>query len=102
MKYFARFVLLMAGFALTTTGLMGWQDLDFGFDGVWPLEDGFGLHPLHLLMLGLAMIPPALWELFLLERGHHDTRPPVQASRAGTVEPQPGATAPRDGTPAGP
>ena len=68
MRYLARFLLLMAAFALTTAGLMAWRDAGFAFDGVWPLEGEPRLHALHLLMLGLAMIPPAIWELFLLER----------------------------------
>jgi hypothetical protein len=37
---------------------------------VWLVDGGFRLHPLHLLIVGLAMIPPALWEIFLLE--HHE------------------------------
>lgn len=72
MRYFLRFLLLTVGFALTTAGLMFWHAQDFGFDGVWLVDNGFRLHPLHLLILGLAMIPPALWEIFLLEtqNGH--------------------------------
>ena len=43
------------------------------FTGVWLVDNGFQLHPLHLLILGLAMIPPALWEIFILEhRQHHE------------------------------
>ena len=85
MKYFARFLLLLAAFALTTAGLMGWQDLDFRFDDVWPLEGPFALHPLHLLMLGLGMIPPALWEVFLLERDSLAAGPHTK-SATGTAD----------------
>jgi hypothetical protein len=67
MRYLTRFLLLTGGFALTTAGLMMWRAVDFGFDGIWPFQVGFRLHGLHLLVLGLAMIPPALWEIFLLE-----------------------------------
>jgi len=74
MKFFARFLLLVAAFALTTAGLMGWQARGFSFEGLWPLDGVPALHPLHLLVLGLAMIPPALWEVFLLERDLHETR----------------------------
>jgi hypothetical protein len=70
MKYFLRFLLLTLGFALTTAGLMAWHAQAFRFDGVWLVDGGFRLHPLHLLIVGLAMIPPALWEIFLLE--HHE------------------------------
>lgn len=73
MRYFLRFLLLTAGFALTTAGLMGWHARDFTFAGVWLTDGAFELHPLHLLILGLAMIPPALWEIFLLEhQSDHD------------------------------
>jgi hypothetical protein len=73
MRYLSRFLLLTMGFALTTAGLMHWHALGFGFRGLWLFDNGFRLHPLHLLILGLAMIPPALWEIFLLEHErHHD------------------------------
>jgi len=68
MKYLLQFLLLTLGFALTTAGLMAWQDVGFRFDGLWSLAGDFGVHPVYLLVLGLAMIPPALWEIFLLER----------------------------------
>ena len=74
MKYFLRFLLLTIGFALTTAGLMFWHAQDFSFAGIWLTDDGLRLHPLHLLVVGLAMIPPALWEIFLLE--HHERRGP--------------------------
>jgi hypothetical protein len=72
MRYLLRFLLLTLGFALTTAGLMDWRGQNFTFHGVWLVDSGWQLHPLHLLILGLAMIPPALWENFLLEqhKGH--------------------------------
>ena len=72
MRYFLRFLLLTVGFALTTAGLMFWHAQDFSFHGIWLVDDGLRLHPLHLLIVGLAMIPPALWEIFLLEHQHGD------------------------------
>ena len=64
--------LLTVGFALTTAGLTLWHDLAFSFNGLWGFSGG--PHPLFLLMLGIAMIPPALWEVFLLEqRGDQDS-----------------------------
>jgi hypothetical protein len=74
MRYLLRFLLLTLGFALTTAGLMHWHALDFSFRGVWLLDNDFRLHPLHLLIIGLAMIPPALWEIFLLEHQHGHER----------------------------
>lgn len=70
MKYFLRFLLLTLGFALTTAGLMFWHAQSFTFHGVLLVDNDWRLHPLHLLILGLAMIPPALWEIFLLEHQH--------------------------------
>ena len=67
MKYFTRFLLLMMGFALTTAGLMMWRSVGFNFEGVMFFDNDFQPHALHLLILGLAMIPPALWEIFILE-----------------------------------
>ncbi|MGI9326597.1 MAG: hypothetical protein ACR2PZ_15365 [Pseudomonadales bacterium] len=67
MNYLLRFFLLTIGFALTTMGLMTWQARGFSFAGIWPLEGPFSAHPLHLLILGIAMIPPTLWEIFVLE-----------------------------------
>jgi hypothetical protein len=69
MRYALRFLLLTLAFALTTAGLMFWHEQEFSFQGIWLVDNGFRLHPLHLLIVGLAMIPPALWEIFLLE--HH-------------------------------
>jgi hypothetical protein len=86
MKYLGRFVLLMTAFALTTAGLMAWRDLGFAFEDVWPVGGAPRLHPLHLLMLGLAMIPPALWEVFLLERdgrAHHAPATPAHGRATG-------------------
>jgi len=74
MKYLLRFLLLALGFALTTGGLMLWHAQGFSFDGVWFFDDGFRLHPLHLIVLGLAIIPPTLWEIFLLEARQTDER----------------------------
>lgn len=67
MKYLTRFLLLMMGFALTTAGLMMWRSIGFSFDGIFLIDNDYRPHALHLLVLGIAMIPPSLWEIFLLE-----------------------------------
>ncbi len=67
MKYLTRFLLLLIGFALTTAGLMMWRAIGFSFEGIWLVDNGYRPHALHLLILGLAMIPPSLWEIFVLE-----------------------------------
>ncbi|MDE0065176.1 MAG: hypothetical protein OXP09_02815 [Gammaproteobacteria bacterium] len=70
MKYLAGFLLLTAGSALTTAGLAMWHDQAFAFSGLWTLSGG--LHPIFVLIVGIAMIPPALWEIFLLENRPRD------------------------------
>ena len=67
MRYLSSFMLLMIGFALTTAGLMMWRSIGFSFNGIWFFDNDYRPHALHLLVLGLAMIPPALWEIFILE-----------------------------------
>ena len=67
MRYLTRFLLLMTGFALTTAGLMMWHAQGFAFEGIWLIDNDYRPHPLHVLIVGLAMIPPSLWEIFLLE-----------------------------------
>jgi hypothetical protein len=67
MRYLSRFLLLTVGFALIAAGLMLWHSSDFSFRGLWLVDNEYRPHGLHLLILGLAMVPPALWEIFLLE-----------------------------------
>ena len=67
MKYAFRFVLLTIGFALTSYGLLSWQAIGFSLQGIWLFDNGFEPHAVHVLILGLAMIPPTLWEISLLE-----------------------------------
>ena len=67
MKYLTRFLLLMIGFALTSAGLIMWRAIGFSFEGIWFVDNGYRPHALHVLILGLAMIPPSLWEIFVLE-----------------------------------
>ena len=74
MRYLIRFLLLACGFALTTAGLMLWHATDFSFDGILFFNNDYRLHALHMLVLGLAMIPPSLWEIFILESQRRDDR----------------------------
>ncbi len=67
LRFVIRLVLLAIGFALTTAGLLAWQEAQFSLENIWPFENGLRAHPLHILILGLALIPPTLWEIFVLE-----------------------------------
>ena len=69
MRYLLRFVLLIVAFALTTWGLLTWAERDFGLAGFltrWELP------PIYVLVAGLAMIPPTLWDIFLLDSRSND------------------------------
>jgi hypothetical protein len=66
-RFLIRYLLLAAGFALTTLGLLAWQQLNFDLSAIWPMADEFKSHPVYAMVLGLALIPPTLWEIFVLE-----------------------------------
>jgi hypothetical protein len=74
LQLIVRCLLLAMGFALTTFGLTQWQSRMFSLHDLWPFAEAFVLHPAHVLLLGVAMIPPALWEIFLLDHVRHDHR----------------------------
>lgn len=65
MRYLFRFFLLAMGVALTTFGLIYWHDRGFAIHGVF--DFGNGPHPVFILVVGISMIPPAIWEIFGLE-----------------------------------
>ena len=67
MSYFIRFLLLMIGVALATLGLLYWQNQGFTFEGLLLYDNDWRPHPLHILVLGIAMVPPAMWEVFVLD-----------------------------------
>ncbi|MEM7098268.1 MAG: hypothetical protein AAF541_08420 [Pseudomonadota bacterium] len=62
-----RFTLLAIGFALTTYGILGWHQLGFAVDFSIRDPQRYGLHPIYMLILGLALIPPSVWEIFVFE-----------------------------------
>ncbi len=64
-------LLLVAGFALTTFGLLEWARIGFSLLDVARFDIAHGLHPLYPLILGMAMIPPAFRELHLHEGERH-------------------------------
>ena len=74
LRLFVRLLLLTIGFGLTTAGLLAWKDIGFSLQHIWPFSNGLQSHPVHVLVLGMALIPPTLWEIFLLEnRSTHDS-----------------------------
>jgi len=71
LRFLIRFLLLAVGFALTTLGLLKWQQAQFDLTTIWPLSGELTAHPVYVLVLGLALIPPTLWEIFVLESQFH-------------------------------
>jgi hypothetical protein len=69
-RFIIRFLLLSLGFALTTSGLLAWQQINFDLSNVWPISGAFDTHPVYAIVIGLALIPPTLWEIFVLEHGN--------------------------------
>ena len=67
LRYLTRFSLLSFSFAVTTIGLLAWAELDFDLANVWREFAALNPHPIFILGLGIALIPPALWEIFILE-----------------------------------
>jgi hypothetical protein len=65
-------MLLATGFCLFTFGLLEWQADAFSLTGLLPFAESYRWQGLHYLMVGLAMIPPSLWEIFNLERSLHN------------------------------
>ena len=66
-RLLVRFTLLALGFALTTYGVLGWHHLGFEVDFSIRDPQVYGLHPIYILILGLALIPPSVWEIFVFE-----------------------------------
>jgi len=64
-------MLLATGFCLFTFGLLEWQAEGFALRGLLPFTEHYRWQGLHYLMVGLAMIPPSLFEIYALERRVH-------------------------------
>ena len=79
-RYLVRYGLLTLGVALATFGLIGWTDLHFDLRGFWLYDNGWQLHPVHLLIVGIGLIPPAIWEIFVLETARQGRQHQQRAS----------------------
>ena len=72
LRLLIRFGLLAIGFALTTFGVLGWHHVGFDVAITQSQNTPFAVHPIYALILGLALIPPSLWEIFVLETRTED------------------------------
>ena len=95
MRYLLRFALLCVAAGLTSFGLAYWQHTGFTMEGFWFVDNDYRPHPLHILALGLAMIPTTIWEIFLLDARRGD------AKRDGNA-PHPAPSVPPDAQPPSP
>ena len=66
------YLLLTAAAALATYGVIGWHDSGLSMAGLLLYDNGWRPHPLHLLVLGLGALPPAMWEIFWQDARHRD------------------------------
>ena len=99
MKFLLRFILLATGFSLFTFGLLEWSRDNFVLHGLIPFTADYKTQGMHYLMLGLAMIPPSLWEIFNLERRaivavEELQRTSTVATEDSAQQPQPSAREP--------
>lgn len=102
MRYALRLMLLALGVCIATFGLLYWQHRGFDFEGIWfHDENGFHIHPLHLVALGVAVVPPTIWDIFLLELAHRlrraDAETPTTPSGAGSATEAPAPESPAGG-----
>lgn len=58
-RLFCMTVVILAT-ATMTWGLVAWAASDFTTQTLWPIEGTAQLHPVHLIAVGLALLPPSL------------------------------------------
>lgn len=62
-----RLIVLAAASSAVAYGLLAWQHQGFTLVGVWLVDNGWRLHPVHFLMVGIGLIPPTMWDIFTME-----------------------------------
>lgn len=78
MRYSFRLGLLVVGMASATLGIVYWQHVGFVFEGLW-FENGFKLHPLHLVAVGVIIVPPTMLDIFALDGSRPSAAPTAEA-----------------------
>ena len=90
LRYLVRLIWLTIGVALVTYGAIDWHYQDLSLRGFWLIDNDWRPHPVHLLVLGLTIIPFAMWDIFVLEalRGSRAARfaPPDEPPAASAPE----------------
>lgn len=103
LRYLSRFALLTLAFSFATAGLLGWQADGFRWPTLLADETLLRLEPLYLLILGIAIVPPTLWDIFQLEAERTSKRvmPSSQSAAGAASQAQTGESKPPyTGTPA--
>ena len=67
LRYLVRLFWLTIGVALVTYGAIDWHYQDLSLRGFWLVNNDWRPHPIHLLVLGLTIVPFAMWDIFVLE-----------------------------------
>lgn len=58
MKLFTGYLALALAMALTTWGLVTWTVQNFSLASLWPFTGPLAAHPVHVLAVGIALLPP--------------------------------------------
>ena len=66
-KFLLRYCLLAATAALLGYGLVAWHDRGMAIEGLLLYDNDWRPHPMHLLVLGISLLPMAMWEVFALD-----------------------------------
>ena len=69
--------------ALATYGLLAWHDSGLSMEGLLLYDNGWRPHPLHLLVLGIGALPPAMWEIFWQDVGRRQRPDPAAEAKPG-------------------
>lgn len=72
-------MVLAAATAAVAYGLLAWQHQGFSLTGVWLVDNDWRLHPVHFMVVGIGLIPPAMWDIFTLD-AHAERRRPDEHS----------------------
>lgn len=72
-----RLVVLAAASSAVAYGLLAWQHQGFTLVGVWLVDNDWRVHPVHILVVGIGLIPPTMWDIFTME---------MDAARRGSDE----------------
>ena len=77
-----RHILLMASVASVAYGLTSWHALAFDTSNVWLYNNDWRPHPVHFIALGLGLMGPSLWGIFVLAMLLGPRRAPGEESPA--------------------